>query len=339
MRNLKRMVGVLLMMLCAAAVFGEGQKDGGQAAPKTDDIVVGFSCAGMGNSWRMFMKANFDAEVAKHPEISKVYFTNADEKPEKQAADISDLLAKGVDLLIIQPSIGAAIVPAVEEAYNTGIPVIVFDGTVPTDNITAYVGQDMKKLGAHYAEALIDMMGEEGKIVLMSGIAGQMSVELRLEGAKEVFARYPGIEILGTQYTGWSIPKAKEIMQGFLQAYPEIDGIWADSGLMSFPALETMKEAGRPLVPTTGDHLNGYAKFLVANDVPGYIEPYSTRQGAWALVEGLKAVKGETIPSRILKDPDTYDFEKIKQFVDMEKSDWWWLGDDQIPAEFLPEID
>jgi len=25
--------------------------------------------------------------------------------------------------------------------------------------------------------------------------------------------------------------------------------------------------------------------------------------------------------------------------VDMNKSDWWWLGDDQIPAEFLPQID
>ncbi len=338
MKSLRVLGLVILTVVLSVSAFAEGQQDA-EVQPKTEDIVVGFSCAGMGNSWRMFLKANFDAEVAKHPEISKVYFTNADEKPEKQASDISDLLTKGVDLLIIQPSIGAAIVPAVEEAYETGIPVLIFDGTVPTDNITAYVGQDMKKLGAHYAEALIDMIGDTGKIVMMSGIAGQMSVELRLEGAQEVFAKYPGIEVLDTQYTGWSIPKGKEIMQSFLQAYPQIDGIWADSGLMSFPALEAMKEAGRTLVPSTGDHLNGYAKFLVANNVPGYIEPYSTLQAAWALQEGLKAVKGETIPKTIFKDPETYDFERIKEFVDMDKSDWWWLGDDQIPAEFLPQID
>ncbi|MCF7942945.1 MAG: substrate-binding domain-containing protein [Spirochaetia bacterium] len=333
------LIAMFLFVGGLAAAGGQDESDGGKAAPKEDNITVGFSCAGMGNSWRMFLKANFDAKVAEHPEISKVYFTNADERPEKQIADIDDLLSKGVDLLIIQPSLGEAIVPAVERAYNVGIPVIIFDGTVPTDQHTAYVGQDMKQLGAHYAEALINMMGTEGNIIMLSGIAGQMSVELRLEGAREVFAKYPDIQILDTQYTGWSIPKAKEVMESFLQTYPQIDGIWADSGLMSFPALETMKEAGRALVPSSGDNLNGYAKFLVANNVPGYIEPYSTQQAAWALEEGLKAVKGAELDKVIYHQPEQYPFERIKEIVNMDLSDWWWLGDDQIPEEFLPQID
>ncbi len=330
---------MVIVFLTTVMVFSGGNQEGGGVEPKSDDIIVGFSCAGMGNSWRMFLKANFDAEVAKHPEISKVYFTNADERPEKQISDIDDLLSKGVDLLIIQPSLGEAIVPAVERAYETGIPVIIFDGTVPTEMHTSYVGQDMKQLGANYAEALVDMMGPSGNIIMLSGIAGQMSAELRLEGAREVFAKYPDIKILDTQYTGWSIPKGKEVMEAFLQTYPKIDGIWADSGLMSLPALETMKEAERTLIPSCGDNLNGYAKFLVANDVPGYIEPYSTQQAAWALVEGLKAVNGEKLDKVIYRQPDQYPFEKIKEFVDMSLSDWWWLGDDQIPAEFLPNID
>lgn len=340
MKKMKRgLLLLLLFMTAVSMIYAGGEQDSDPVLPKTDNIVVGFSCAGMGNSWRMFLKANFDAEVAKYPEISKVYFTNADEKPEKQISDIDDLLAKGIDLLIIQPSLGEAIVPAVERAFETGIPVLVFDGTVPTDMQTAYVGQDMKQLGANYARALIDMVGTKGKIVMLSGLAGQMSAELRLEGGREVFAKYPDIEILDTQYTGWSIPKAKEVMESFLQTYPQIDGIWADSGLMSFPALETMKDAGKALIPSTGDHLNGYAKFLVANNVPGYIEPYSTQQAAWALVEGLKAVKGEKIDKIIYKKPEQYPFKKIKEIVDMNLSDWWWLGDDQIPAEFLPKID
>lgn len=339
MKGMKKVSLVLVLLIAAGSlVFAGGQGESGTKA-KTDNIVVGFSCAGMGNSWRMFLKANFDAEVAKHPEISKVYFTNADERPEKQISDIDDLLAKGVDLLIIQPSMGEAIVPAVERAYESGIPVIIVDGTVPTELYTAYVGQDMKQLGANYAKALIDMMGTKGNIVMLSGIAGQMSVELRLEGAREVFAKYPDIKILDTQYTGWSIPKGKEVMESFLQTYPQIDGIWADSGLMSYPALEAMKEAGKKLVPSSGDNLNGYAKFLVANNVPGYIEPYSTQQAAWALVEGLKAVKGEKIDKIIYRQPEQFPFEKIQEIVDMNLSDWWWLGDDQIPAEFLPKID
>ncbi len=331
MKGVKAVLVALVALLVTFNVFAK--------EPKSEDIVVGFSCAGMGNSWRMFLKANFEAEVAKHPEISKVYFTDAGENPGKQASDINDLMTKGVDLLLVQPTMGAAIVPIIESAYEEDIPIIIFDGTVPTEDYTAYVGQDMKKLGAHYAEELAKMLNGKGNIVMLSGIAGQMSVELRLEGAKEVFAKYPDINILDVQYTGWSIPKSKEIMQSFLQAFPQIDGIWADSGLMSFPALQVMQEAGLPLVPSTGDHLNGYAKFLVKNNVPGYIEPYSTLQAAWALDEGLKVVKGEEVEKIIYKEPAKYNFEKIKKFVDMDRSDWWWLGDDQIPEKFLPDID
>ena len=58
---------------------------------------------GMGDSWRQFLVANFNAEVAKHPEIKQAYITNADEKPEKQLADIDDLLVKKVDALIVYP--------------------------------------------------------------------------------------------------------------------------------------------------------------------------------------------------------------------------------------------
>ena len=66
-----------------------------------DKIIIGWSNAGMGDSWREFLVANFKSEVAKHPEISKYYITNADEKVDKQIADIESLLVKNIDVLII----------------------------------------------------------------------------------------------------------------------------------------------------------------------------------------------------------------------------------------------
>jgi ribose transport system substrate-binding protein len=145
-------LGLVLALLSGVslAVFAAGSSE--KAGPKTSGIVIGFSNAGMGDSWRQFLVANFNAEVAKHPEISQAYITNADEKPEKQLADIDDLLVKKVDALIVYPTVADAIIPAIEKVYAKGIPVIVFGGNIATDKLTCSVEQDLQAFGRAQAK-------------------------------------------------------------------------------------------------------------------------------------------------------------------------------------------
>ncbi|MDC7235636.1 MAG: ABC transporter substrate-binding protein [Spirochaetales bacterium] len=331
----KTFLVLLVLLITGTAVFAAGEQE---AASKEDGIVIGWSNAGMGDSWRQFLESNFLAEVDAHPEISKFYITNADEKPEKQIADINDLLAKGIDGLIVYPTMGEVLGPVIESAYEEGIPVVVFGGSLETASYTSLVTQDLKEFGRAQAEWLAAEMGEKGNIIMLSGISGNTTAEERLAGAKEEFAKYPGIKILDHQYCDWSAAKTKNIMEAMIAAFPEINGIWADSGLMSLPALEALQEAGRPLVPTTGDQLNGYAKFLVENDVPGFVYPMTTKLSAESVKVLLEAIKGNEVDKKHYIDVQGMGPEDIKKFVRPELSDWWWIGDDQIPEKFLPEI-
>ncbi len=330
----KLIIFAVCLMVALVSIIGINEAQ----AAKKDGIVVGWSNAGMGDSWRQFLLANFEAELAKHPEVAEYFYTDANEKPEKQLADIEDLLTKGVDLLVVYPTSADAIIPAVEDAYDSGVPVIVFGGTIDTDSYTSLVGQDFVEFGRAGAKWLAEELGGKGKVLMFSGIAGNSTAEDRLAGAREVFKEYPGIEILDHQYTDWSIPKAKSIMETMIQAFPQIDGIWADSGLQSWPALQALQEAGRPLVPNTGDHLNGYAKFLVENNVRGFVYPITTQISAEALRVGLKAVKGEKVEKTTLIQMEGLGPEQIKEFVRPKLSDWWWIGDDQMPEKFLPKF-
>jgi len=326
-------IAIISAAMLAAPVCAEGKKE-----VRKTGFVIGWSNAGMGDSWRLFLDANFKAEIAKHPEIEKYYITNADEKPEKQIADIDDLITKKVDALIVYPTVGDAIVPAIERAYAKGIPVIVFGGTINTDRYTCLVTQDLKAFGRAQAAWLAKELNGKGQIVMLSGIAGNTTAEDRLAGAQEEFKKYPDIKILDHQYCDWSSPKTKSIMEAMLQAFPTIDGIWADSGLMSWPALQTMKEAKRPLVPSTGDQLNGYAKFLVDNKVRGYVFPMTTRLSGDAVKMALKALAGEKVPKNYSIEIDGLGPDLINKFVKPTLSDWWWIGDDQMPEEFLPKL-
>lgn len=329
------LLAALMAAVCQAAFAAGGGEKGG---PKKEGIVIGFSNAGMGDSWRQFLVANFKAECARHPEIKEYFITNADEKPEKQLADIDDLLVKGVDALIVYPTVAEAIIPAIEKVYAQGIPVIVFGGTIGIDKLTCSVMQDLLEFGRAQAKWLAEDLKGKGKIVMMSGIAGNTTAEDRLAGAREVFKKYPNIQILDQQYCDWSPPKAKSIMEAMIQAFPQIDGIWADSGLMSWPALQALKEAKRPLVPSTGDQLNGYTKFLVANNVRGYAYPMTTQLSGEAVKQAVKAVKGEKVEKTVYIKITGYGPDQIKQLTKPDLSDWWWIGDDQMPAEFLPQL-
>ncbi|MBI9102260.1 MAG: ABC transporter substrate-binding protein [Spirochaetales bacterium] len=335
---MKRITAIILTVLfiCTLPLAAGGQQDSESDGDGT--FTIGWSNAGMGDSWRQFLQSNFLAEVAATPEITKHYITNADERPEKQIADIDDLIAKGIDGLIVYPTVGEAIAPAIERAFDAGIPVVVFGGNIATDKYTSLVTQDLFGYGRSQAEWLVKQLDGKGKIIMLSGIAGNTTAEERLTGAKEVFESTPGIEILDHQYCDWSITKTKSIMEAVINAFPEIDGIWADSGLMSWPALESLSEAGRPLVPNTGDQLNGYAKYLVANNVPGYVFPMTTRLSAESVKVLVQAMKGESVDKVHYIEVSGMGPDLIKNFVRPELSDWWWIGDDQIPAEFLPEL-
>jgi ribose transport system substrate-binding protein len=296
MKKLWKILLIFTLILFAfTMVYAKG---GAEKKPKKEGIVLGFSNASVSNSWRVFMVANFDHEVTLHSEIAEVYYTDADDKPEKQIADVDDLLVKGIDVLIISPAVQDAVNPAVEKAYDMDIPVIVFDRKVTTDKYTTFIETSNYEMGKGQAEWLAEELNYRGKIVLFSGVAGSGPAEDRLKGAVDVFNQHSGIEMLGQQYTDWSPPKAKTIMEAFIQQFPQIDGIWADSGLMSWPALEALKEAGKPLVPSTGEQLNGYAKFVVENNTRGFIYPFPAWMSREAVKYAIKAAQGKGCSGR-----------------------------------------
>jgi ribose transport system substrate-binding protein len=333
MKKYLKIAVIFTVLLFAFVVVFAGSDRG-----KKEGIVIGFSNASVSNSWRVFMVANFNYEVTLHDEIAEVHYTDAQDKPEKQIADVDDLLVKGIDVLIISPAVQDAVNPALEKAYDSGIPVIVFDRKATTDKYTTFIETSNYEMGKGQAEWLAKELNYRGNIVMLAGFAGSGPAEDRLRGALDVFEQHSGIKILGQQYTDWSPPKSKTIMEAWIQQFDQIDGIWAGSGLGSWPALEALKEAGRPLVPSTSEQLNAYAKFVVKNNIRGFIYPFPAWQSRDAVRYAIKAVQGEDLPKYIEIPVDTIGPDEIKDYVQMDESDFWWVGDDQMPEEFLPEL-
>lgn len=72
---------------------------------------------------------------------------------------------------------------------------------------------------------LCEELGGEGNIVCLDGMAGLSSAVLRMQGAQDAFAEYPGINVIASEYADWDYATAKPVMENLLAAYDDIDGI------------------------------------------------------------------------------------------------------------------
>ena len=163
----------------------------------------------------------------------------------QQLEDIRNFIQEGVDLLVVAPNEAAPITPVVEEAFDRGIPVIVFDRKILSDKYTAYIGADNYELGKAIGNYVANMLHGRGNIVEIAGLTGSTSAMDRHQGFVSAISPYPGIQLLAREDAGWLRSEAGERMDTLLRHFPEIDVVYAQNDRMAAGAYDVAKRQGR----------------------------------------------------------------------------------------------
>ena len=163
----------------------------------------------------------------------------------QQIEDIRHFIQEGVDLLVVAPNEAAPITPVVEEAFDRGIPVIVFDRKILSDKYTAYIGADNYELGKAIGNYVANMLHGRGNIVEIAGLTGSTSAMDRHQGFVSAISPYPGIQLLAREDAGWLRSEAGERMDTLLKRFPEIDVVYAQNDRMAAGAYDVAKQQGR----------------------------------------------------------------------------------------------
>ncbi len=263
---------------------------------KKPPYTVGFSNASISNSWRVFFERQVRYGAELHQDVIKrFYVTDANDKPDKQIADVEDLLAKGVDLLIISAATMAALDPIVTRTMRRGIPVVCVDRRVSSDNFVSFVTASNVAQGRAQMLWLCEMLKGEGEIVMLGGIAGAGPAEERRHGGEEILTAFPNIKVLDFQYANWSPAEGKRIMSALIQTYGRrIKGVWGD-GLQTSGAMEALKEAGMK-VPITGDHLNAFLVRAQEWGFPAMSIDFPVSMGTDSVEVALRVLNGIPVP-------------------------------------------
>ena len=163
----------------------------------------------------------------------------------KQVTQIEDLITKKVDALVVNPMDANAVVPALKEAKEAGIPVVLVDSTIASGNddlYVTYIGTDNAAAAKQGAEVLSEALGGTGKVLLVRGANGNSVGNARADGFKAGLAS--GIELVGEEPGDWSNDVAKQVTENMLQAHPNVTGIMSCSDVMVDGILQAIEDAG-----------------------------------------------------------------------------------------------
>ena len=102
------------------------------------ELTVRFSQTGFNHPWRISMLQALQAEACRHPNVNLIALDgNVDIA--KQNNDVRDLIARGVDGVIMSPVESAGLVPASRAVIDAGLPLVVLDRDVPTEKRSSSV--------------------------------------------------------------------------------------------------------------------------------------------------------------------------------------------------------
>ena len=165
------------------------------------------------------------------------------------------MILKKFDVVIIYPISPTALNQTIKQGCDAGILMMTYDAQV-TEPCAHNITFDQTAAGTQTAEALSDLMGNKGNVVLITGVAGTSVDEARTNAAKAVFEKR-GITVLD-QCAVIGRRARRPCMNGFLAAFNNIDGVWAKVG---GPAvLDALDAAGRPYVPILSESENRFGR-------------------------------------------------------------------------------
>lgn len=186
------------------------------------------------DEWRHKMNTEMLREALFYDGL-KIEIRSAKDDNDTQISDIQYFVDKGVDILIVAPNEAEVITPAVEQAYESGIPVIVVDRKIHSDEYTAFIGADNYGIGESVGDYILNML-PSGKILEIRGLAGSTPALERHNGFMDAIRKNPKIEIVSSVDGKWQQQPAMEVMDSILSVTSDIDYVFAHNDRMALGA-------------------------------------------------------------------------------------------------------
>lgn len=191
-------------------------------------------------------------KAAKHYGVKFVHQeATSESEVSRQVSILETAITTKPSAIVLAPTVADALVPGIEKAMNSGIPVIIIDSMANTDNYVSYLGSDNYVIGQRSADELAKALEKKngkpaGKVAAITYMSGVGSLEARMSGFLDrVKEAYPDIEVVAVRDAMGQVGNTINITNDLLTAHPDLDGLYANNQMTGDDLVRALDMMGR----------------------------------------------------------------------------------------------
>jgi len=239
---------------------------------------------------------------------------------------VDSMINQRVDAIALAPIDKTAMVSVVDRATAQGIPVIIFDSPVDTQNFVAQVATDNYEAGKMAAARIDKILGGKGEIAIVAVEVGAASTMAREAGFEEaIHKNSPGIRILDKRYGNADFAQSLAVAENMLTAYPSLNAFFASNESSSVGAARALKSRKSAVKLVAFDSSPALLEDLKAGLIDSLIVQDPFRMGHDAVQSAMEKLRGGS-PKKIQNLPP--------RVVTREN-----IGDPEIQKVLSPDLD
>ena len=218
------LVWLTLIVLCGCTSSGKQKRH-----------VIGLSQCMLDDAWREAMINDMRIEASNYDDV-EIIIKDAQNNNETQIQQIRDLIRQKVDVLIISPYQSEPITAVAEEAYRAGIPTIITDRKVNTDQYTSFVGANNYEIGLAAGNYAAHYLPPNAIILEIWGLTQTSPAQERHKGFVDALREREELSFRKIEGQ-WLVDTARMELRK-LEHPEQIDFVYAHNDMMAIAARE-----------------------------------------------------------------------------------------------------
>jgi ribose transport system substrate-binding protein len=221
----------------------------------------------------------------------------------QQVALVEQMMAQGVDAIVIAPADSRALVPVLAKAQRQKIVVVNIDNKLDEPTLqqagidVPFVGPDNRAGARAVGLAVAPKLARGSKVAILEGIPTAFNAQQRRLGFEDAM-REAGMTVVSVQSAHWEQDEANTIAAALLREHPDLAAILASNDNMALGAAAAVRQAGRGgAVAVAGfDHIAAVQQLLKEGRIAATADQHGDKLAVFGIEYALGILKGETTP-------------------------------------------
>jgi ribose transport system substrate-binding protein len=311
-----------MILVSLVALSGCGGSDPTAGNTPDDAPKVALIMKSLANE---FFKTMEDSAREYHGEnIEKFEFIANGIKNEEDVSGqitlVEQMMAQGVDALVITPANSQALVPVLKRAMEQGIVVVNIDNKLDGDTLAAegvkipFIGPDNHKGAKLAGDHLATLLSKGDEVAIIGGVPSSFNAQERARGFQDAMDD-AGIVVVASQAANWEMSKANQIASGIVNEYVGLDAILCANDNMALGALAAVRDAGKQdSIRVVGfDSISAVQELILKDRIVCTVDQHSDQLAIFGIEYALEIMETGITPEDKETPVDLVTAETLRQ--------------------------